>query len=199
MKKYKLLKISVILLILFFLDSWYGDELVNSLLLFSLLTTIPLLVAYVICWRNSIKELIKNHKTIINYLPVIVLITTAILLFNFPFRIAKVKLELMLYKNERTTVIQMVEDGELEAGRLGNIELPIEYKQISTSGEILVYQNNKEGTVIGFWVSRGMLLSGSVVLIYSTGGEQLIEANLGAHSIKSIEKLKDTWFYVITN
>ena len=45
---------------------------------------------------------------------------------------------------------------------------------------------------------RGMQ-SGSAELIYSTGGEKIIETNETGHPIISIEKLKDNWYYVITD
>lgn len=50
------------------------------------------------------------------------------------------------------------------------------YKYVSSDGEIYVYQNDENGTVIGFWILRGML-SGSVELIYSEGEENLIREN----------------------
>lgn len=51
---------------------------------------------------------------------------------------------------------------------------------------------------VSFWVFRGMQ-SGSAELIYSTGGEKIIETNETGHPIISIEKLKDNWYYVITD
>ena len=43
------------------------------------------------------------------------------------------------------------------------------------------------------------MLSGSIELVYSTGGEELIRANEDGHPITSVEKLKDDWYYVVTD
>lgn len=52
--------------------------------------------------------------------------------------------------------------------------------------------------MIAFWVFRGMQ-SGLVQLIYSTGGEKLIRDNEAGHPIVSVDKLKDNWYYVVTD
>lgn len=92
----------------------------------------------------------------------------------------------------------MIKSNELKSDEIGNVTLPNKYKKLSTSGQIFIYQNNEEGQVIGFWVFRGML-SGSIKVIYSTGGEDLIKNNEKGHPIIKIEKLKDNWYYVETD
>lgn len=92
----------------------------------------------------------------------------------------------------------MVEDKKLETDEFGNVDLPYKYKKVSISGEVFVFQNDEEGQVIGFWALRGVQ-SGSVQLIYSTGGEKLIRDNETGHPIISIDKLKDNWYYLITD
>ncbi|MBQ7031423.1 MAG: hypothetical protein IJN13_03515 [Bacilli bacterium] len=92
----------------------------------------------------------------------------------------------------------MIEDNKLKVDDLGNVKLPNKYKKVSTSGEVAVYQNDEDGKVVAFWIFRGMQ-SGSVQLIYSTGGEELIMDNETGHPIVSIDKLKDNWYYVVTN
>lgn len=84
----------------------------------------------------------------------------------------------------------MIEDNRIKVDDLGNDKLPDKCKKVSTSGELAVYQNDGYGKLIGFWVFRGML-SDSVQLVYSTGGEQLIISSYIEHPIISIDKLKD--------
>ena len=43
------------------------------------------------------------------------------------------------------------------------------------------------------------MLSGSVQLVYSTGGEEIIRSSDIEHPIVSIDKLKDNWYYVVTD
>ena len=197
MKKYILLIISVIVMILSFLNSWFSDQLFDSLFIFALIPGLILFVGWIICLVLSIIKLIKD-RNVFNIISFIAVFLTALLVLFFPFREVKVRLELNLYEEERLEIIKMIEDNKLEVDDLGNSKLPDKYKNVSTSGEIAVYQNNEEGIVIAFWVFRGMQ-SGSVQLIYSTGGEKLIRSSDIEHPIVSIDKLKDNWYYVVTD
>lgn len=197
MKKYILLIVSAIVLILSFLNSWFSDMLFDSLFIFALIPSLVLFVGWIICLVLSVIKIIKN-KNVFNIISLIVVVLTALLVLIFPFREAKVRLELNLYEEERLEIIRMIEDNKLKVDDLGNVELPDKYKKVSTSGEVAVYQNDEDGKLIGFWVFRGML-SGSVQLVYSTGGEQLIRSSDIEHPIVSIDKLKDNWYYVVTD
>ena len=197
MKKYILLIVSVIVLMLSFLNSWFSDMLFDSLFIFALIPNLILFIGWVVCLVISIIKLIKD-KSVLNIVPMIVTILTALLVFLFPFREAKVRFELNLYEDKRLEIIKMIEDNKLEVDDLGNVELPDKYKKVSTSGEVAVYHNDENGKVIGFWVFRGML-SGSVYLVYSTGGEKMIRNSEIEHPIVGIDKLKDNWYYVVTD
>ena len=197
MKKYILLIISVIVMILSFLNSWFSDQLLDSLFMFALIPSLILFVGWIICLVLSITKLIKD-KSVFNIISLIVVSLTALLVLFFPFREVKVRLELNLYEEERLEIIKMIEDNKLEVDGLGNAKLPDKYKKVSTSGEVAVYQNDEDGKVVVFWVFRGMQ-SGSVQLIYSTGGEQLIIDNETGHPIVNVDKLKDNWYYVVSD
>ena len=197
MKKYILLIVSVIVLILSFLNSWFSDMLLDSFFFFALIPNLILFVGWIVCLVLSITKLIKD-RNIFNIISLIVVILTALLVLLFPFRESKVRLELNLYEEERLEIIKMIEDNKLKVDELGNVELPDKYKNVSTSEEVAVYQNDEDGKVIGFWVFRGMQ-SGSVQLIYSTGGEQLIIDNETGHPIVNVDKLKDNWYYIVTD
>ena len=197
MKKYILLIISVIVLILSFLNSWFSDMLFDSLFMFALIPGLVLFVGWIICLVLSVIKIIKN-KNVFNIISLIVTVLTALLILFFPFREAKVRLELNLYEEECLEIIRMIEDNKIKVDDLGNAKLPDKCKKVSTSGEVAVYQNDEDGKLIGFWVFRGML-SSSVQLVYSTGGEQLIRSSDIEHPIVSIDKLKDNWYYVVTD
>jgi len=51
--------------------------------------------------------------------------------------------------------------------------------------------------MIGFLIFRGML-SGSTQLIYTSLDYNLIEENIDKDSIIEVKKLKENWYYVIT-
>ena len=99
---------------------------------------------------------------------------------------------------DRKIIIEKIKNNYLNADENGNVILPKEYKNLSTGGSVFVYQNDEKGQVVGFWVFRGML-SGSIEIIYSTGGEELIRKNETEHPIIYIEKLKENWYYVETD
>ena len=197
MKKYILLIVSVIVMILSFLNSWFFEQLLDSLFIFALIPSLILFVGWIICLVLSIIKLIKD-KNVFNIISFIAVILTALLVLFFPFRETKVRLELNLYEEKRLEIIRMIEDNKLKVDDLGNVKLPNKYKKVSTSGEVAVHQNDKDGKVIGFWVFRGML-SGSIQLVYSNGGEEMIRSSEIEHPIVSIDKLKDNWYYVETD
>ena len=197
MKKYILLIISVIVMILSFLNSWFSDQLFDSLFIFALIPGLILFVGWIICLVLSIIKLIKD-RNVFNIISLIVTVLTALLILFFPFRESKVRLELNLYEEERLEIIKMIEDNKLKVDDLGNDKLPNKYKKVSTSGEVAIYQNDEDGKVVAFWIFRGML-SGSVQLVYSSGGEEIIRSSEIEHPIVSIDKLKDNWYYVVTD
>ena len=197
MKKYILLIVSVIVLILSFLNSWFSDMLFDSLFIFALIPSLVLFVGWIICLVLSIIKLIKD-KNVFNIISFIAVILTALLVLFFPFRETKVRLELNLYEEKRLEIIRMIEDNKLKVDDLGNVKLPNKYKKVSTSGEVAVYQNDEDCKVIAFWVFRGML-SGSIQLVYSDGGEEMIIDSEIENPIISIDKLKDNWYYVVTD
>lgn len=197
MKKYVLLIVSIIVMVLSFLNSWFSVQLLDSLFIFALIPSLVLFIGWIICLVLSIIKLNKD-KNVFNIISLIVVVLTALLVLFFPFREAKVRLELNLYEEECLELIKMIEDNKLEVDDLGNANLPDKYKKVSTSGEVAIYQNDENGVVVAFWVLRGMQ-AGSVQLIYSTGGEELIMDNETGHPIVSIDKLKDNWYYVVTD
>ncbi len=199
MKKVILLISSIIVLVLSFTNCWYLDHLLGHLWILGIIPSIMIYIIYFVIVGILIKH-IKEKVNKINIATAIILVITAGLVVFFPFREAKVRLELNLYEKDRLEVIQMVKESILVPDEYGNVVIPEKYKMLTTDGEreIHVYQNDSEGQVISFWVLRGVQ-SGSIELMYSTGGEELIRANETGHPIISIEKLKDNWYYVVTD
>ncbi len=196
MNKYNLLIMSILLFVLSFVVSWYGDQMLDSLLLL----VIPIDIALIICWIVllvlSIRK-IKKDRAYINYITIAVLVLLYITIVFFPFREAKVKLELYAYEADRTKVVEMVKDYNIQLDEDGmDYVLPAEYKHLSSDGEVYLYENDERGQVIGFWIFRGLSIGGSAQLVYSSGDDGLVRMNI--EYIKYIEKLKDIWYYVET-
>lgn len=191
-KKYSLLISSILFLIGSFIFNWYTYDI--SIILFILLFVI-FHGLFIIIIINCIKKISVN-KTI-SFISIFIMLLTIILHFNFPFEEIKLNVEWNKYDELRYEVINLVKEDKLEFDLDTKIAiLPNNYKKISQTGEILIYENSSENQMIGFFINRGML-SGSKILIYSTGGSELIEDN--EKYIKNIKKIRDNWYYVETN
>lgn len=198
MKKYSLLLLSILLLIVCFLLGWYYDRLASTALIFSAFAVILILLAcYVILLVLCVFRIIK-HKAYINFFSIGFLGLLILLLLKFPFRDAKVKYELDRYEADRLKIVDLIADGQLTPDQLGNVDLPLGVRRVSASGQALVLQNDDRGQVVAFWIFRGML-SGSIFLVYSSGGEELIRASQEGPFITRIEQVRDTWYYVETD
>jgi len=197
-KKYYSIILSILFLILSFINTWYTDELFDAFHIFYLLLSVILAIIFICLLTININKIFR-YKQYINIISVAILAISAVLWICFPFREVKVKFELNKYEEARMEIIELIKNEELIAkDENGNVQLPDRYKKYSISGEVTIYQNDKNGQVIGFWVLRG-IVSESIELMYSTGGEELIKSNETGHPIISIEKLKDNWYYVITD
>lgn len=60
----------------------------------------------------------KNDKK--NFFALAIFVVTAVTIIFFPFRMAKVKLELPLYEEKRQQIVEMVAKGELATDDIGN-------------------------------------------------------------------------------
>ncbi len=189
---------SILLLVISFLVAWYNDHLFNHLFILVFPLYFVLFVAYIVLLVQSIRRIVKrrDHSCFVS---IGVLILLAVLITRFPFRDAKVRLELNLLEEDRLEVVEMIRNDQLyPRDGIGNIDLPMGYRRLSSDGQVFLYENDENGQVVCFWVFRGML-SGSFELIYSSGGEELIRANENRIGIVRIEKLKENWYYVETD
>ncbi len=197
MKNNRALILSVCAFVAIFLYFWYADVIFSRLFILGL---IPLVLSFLLLLVSlilSIIVIVRKPSILKSYLPIVISMITVLGIFVFPFREAKVNLELQLLDKARMEVIEMVKDDEIIPDRIGNAELPFGFRHISSDGNLFVYKNDEE-QVISFWVFRGML-SGSVQLIYSSKDENLIYANETGHPIVSIEMLKEHWYLVKTD
>ena len=196
-KSVVLLILSILFLIFSFLNNWYICQLYDAIFLLAIIPYIILMFSFNVILVLSIK-LISKDKMYINILNLIFLTLSVILFKFFPFTKAKVRYEVNKYEKQRLEIIEKIKNNDLKDVRHNIIELPKHYKKISTGGEVYVYQNDENGQVIGFWEFHGMQ-SGSIIVVYSTGGEELIRAKETGHPIIKVEKLKDGWYYVETD
>ena len=183
MKKYKALYLELILLIISFLTSWYGDNIVmnTNIHMYSIIKIIMLIMFIKLCTLTA-----KTNKIcLLMFIPIL-------LTFGYNFRIEKTKYELKKYEDERNIIIEEVKNTTYNKE---NITLD-NYQYVSNDKSIYIYQNDTE-QVIGFWIYRGY--ETSVQLIYTSKDENLIYNSIDKNNIMKMEKLKDNWFYIETN
>lgn len=196
MKKYYHLILVIITCFIILLYKWFLDNLIS---LFSIIFFPFSLITIIIIFVNLIKLLsnrLKKDKNIINKVSLYIVYITIFIFVFIPFSTIKFNLEFKLFSKERDIIIDKIKNNEFKYYYDKNIKLPI-YKYLSVDGEVYVYQNDEDGTQIGFWIHRGVL-TGSEELMYSSNGEKLIKENETDHPIKSIKKLNKYWYYVIT-
>ena len=197
MKWYRPFFFTIFALFLNIICFWYADVLFNR---FFVLGVIPILIALVLllaCAVFSVICVIRGRERRQSVLSLMICVLTVIMIVVFPFRMAKVKMELTLFEKDRLQVIEQIVDGQLTPDKYRNLQLPRKYRRLSSDGTVHVYRNDEE-QVICFWVFRGML-SGSIQLMYSSLDESLIWDQETAHPIESIEQLKEHWYLVNTD
>ena len=192
MKKNILMVLVLLEFIITFLLKWFQDQIIDYLFLVSIFADVFILFSFIILFIILNKKMSKNKSMFECFIILIYILNILVILF-FPFRKIKTKLEFDLYMNDRLEIINLVKQQKSIYNDNNIFVLPNEYKKVSTSGKIIIYKNSSEDTMIGFWIFRGMM-SGSVQIIYSSGGEDLImNSNL---DIQHIAKLAENWFYV---
>lgn len=200
-KKDILIVLSIMILLINIINSWFNDYVLDRFWIIWLLgVNIPLFIIFLVLLIFSIKIYKNNITDKMAKLPLIILtvnfaMVLVFVLFN-PLRILKVKYELNAYEKDRYEVIELVKNNKLELDTwIGkNAYLPKKYQKISTSGEVFVFKNDEEGVIIGFWVFRGMLNSGSIMVAYSSETEEFTRNNI--EYLDTIKKLKEHWYYV---
>lgn len=194
MKKNILMVLVLLEFIITFLLKWFQDQIIDYLFLVSIFADVFILFSFIVLFIILNKKMSKNKSMFECFIILIYILNILVILF-FPFRKIKTKLEFDLYMNDRLEIINLVKQQKSIYNDNNIFVLPNEYKKVSTSGKIIIYKNSSEDTMIGFWIFRGMM-SGSVQIIYSSGGEDLImNSNL---DIQHIAQLAENWFYVET-
>ena len=117
-----LLIISIILFVLNFLLGWYADMLLDSLFVLQLIPEVFIILLNIVfiifaCISRKI------NKSKLSLIAVIIVITSIIFRFIFPFRNVKIIFELQFYEDERIEIIEKVKNNEIEMDEKGKVEL----------------------------------------------------------------------------
>lgn len=177
---------------------WFYNELMELLTPFLMIVPFLLLLLWSVAFLVwGIIFLMKGRRTdgVKAVIPIMLFTVVACLCLFLPFEMLKTKLEYGLYYDKRMRIVSSIQHNELADDGIGNISLPTGFRQLSVDGEAYVYQQNNAGTIVGFWVRRG-LTSDSSSAIYSSQDIPPTAEALGSEQIYQIHQLGDHWYYI---
>lgn len=189
MKKRISIICSIILLIVNFLLTWYQAELFMKWVLFPIFSMFFQLVFEIIVLIIIISSL-KKEKTKANKISVFLFILSCVLIF-LPIDIIKVKLDLIVYKEEYKNVIQSTKDTSDEISNNDIIQLLGKEKVTSIDNSIII--NNKTPLTVTFWIDKGLSINNSKILVYIDNDNPLEIDKF--YSTKKIIKIEKNWYY----
>ena len=124
MRKYLLLILSVLLLLVSFAAAWYSDHLFNTLFVLILPLFLFLVLCFIVLLVLSVRRLIK-YREYPCLASIAVLALLLALIVWFPFRDARVKVELNCLEADHLKVVEMIRNDQLRPkDDIGNIVLP---------------------------------------------------------------------------
>ena len=170
----KALRNSIIILMITILIKWFQDDLIDAIP-FYMVMIISLIEFFIIIVviRQILTDISKK-----DYLSLIVSIVTIVLIIFIPFRKIRTNVELNIYDKPRLEVINLVKNDKLKSDEHNNIVLPKKYKRVSASGEVHLYYKDEDNIVLGFWIFRGIVGSGTTQLIYTSFDDKLLKENV---------------------
>ena len=180
-----------------FISSWYYEELFFHFFVLYSIVDMIFFFFLVACGIWSVKYLKGNHKSIKDFIPLILVV----IYFSYLLSGGQNKLNFTVYRDMRYEVVKMVENHQLKVDEdNGMAELPEKYKKCSSGGDILVYQNEEE-LMVGFWVKRGFLDSGFTMFVYKSDDspadiEQIVKECMWEGYDVSSERKEKQWYYI---
>ncbi len=182
-KKYKMLILSILLLIGTMLLAWYANE-INMLLI--LIIVFILILSITSVFYYTVK-LIKKRKYINLFNIGILTMATIVLIVPFCFPIAKIKAEVEFkkYEDKKNNILSRTKTENYKECKNGLCKIKT---SIEKGNNYEVYRNDIEGQLIEF-----IIVSRKLSLIYSSVGEKDIKELL---PVDDITVYKDNWYFV---
>lgn len=182
-KKYRILLLSIIVLIGTFLVIWYANE-INLFLLLLLDFILILLIAALFYYTiKHIKE--KEYLDIINIFLLLISIFIFISPFIYPIYKVKAEVEFNKYEKKINEIRKETKSDNYKNCNNGIciVDIPIERRKNYT-----IYRNDIEVQLIEF-----PLISETLSLVYSNKGIEMIKEVMPVYKINNY---KDNWFFV---
>ncbi|SHM85967.1 hypothetical protein SAMN04487918_12034 [Bacillus sp. bc15] len=187
----KITMISGIIIIIYNLTKWYLVQLVTPFFMpfVSIAIYGSFFIIFIIGIINFIK--CKNWKLLVIQLIII------IICIYVPFVKIYMKLDFIIYKEDRKQVIELIEQKKLIPNVEYNskmIHLPKQFVSTSKNGGDVLVQEKENSTLIFFYTYRGILDNFSG-FIYSFNDIKPIKSDFNS-DFKEIIKVEKNWYYV---
>ncbi|PER53154.1 hypothetical protein [Bacillus thuringiensis] len=183
--------ISGIIIIIYNLTKWYLVKLVTPF--FMPFVSIAIYGSFFIIFIIGIINFIKCK----NWKPLVIQLIIIIICIYVPFVKIYMKLDFIIYKEDRKQVIELIEQKKLIPNVEYNskmIHLPKQFVSTSKNGGDILVQEKENSTLIFFYTYRGILddFSG---FIYSFNDIKPIKSDFNS-DFKEIIKVEKNWYYV---
>ncbi|MGE7635347.1 hypothetical protein ACQKMZ_24540 [Bacillus paramycoides] len=187
----KITMISGIILIIYNLTKWYLVQLVTPF--FMPFVSIAIYGSFFIIFIIGIINFIKCK----NWKPLVIQLTIIIICIYVPFVKIYMKIDFIIYKEDRKQVIELIEQKKLIPNVEYNnkmIHLPKQFVSTSKNGGDILVQEKENSTLIFFYTYRGILDNFSG-FIYSLNDIKPIKSDFNS-DFKEIIKVEKNWYYV---
>ncbi|PER58965.1 hypothetical protein [Bacillus cereus] len=187
----KITMISGIIIIIYNLTKWYLVQLVTPF--FMPFVSIAIYGSFFIIFIIGIINFIKCK----NWKPLVIQLIIIIICIYVPFVKIYMKLDFIIYKEDRKQVIELIEQKKLIPNVEYNskmIHLPKQFVSTSKNGGDILVQEKENSTLIFFYTYRGILDNFSG-FIYSFNDIKPIKSDFNSN-FKEIIKVEKNWYYV---
>ncbi|KWU53231.1 hypothetical protein AWW70_27895 [Bacillus mycoides] len=187
----KITMISSIIVIIYNLTKWYLVQLVTPF--FMPIVSIAIYGSFFIIFIIGIINFIKCK----NWKPLVIQLIIIIICIYVPFVRIYMKLDFIIYKEDRKQVIELIEQKKLIPNVEYNnemIHLPKQFVSTSKNGGDILVQEKENSTLIFFYTYRGILDNFSG-FIYSLNDIKPIKSDFNS-DFKEIIKVEKNWYYV---
>ncbi|MCQ6333292.1 MULTISPECIES: hypothetical protein [Bacillus] len=187
----KITMISGIIIIIYNLTKWYLVQLVTPF--FMPFVSIAIYGSFFIIFIIGIINFIKCK----NWKPLVIQLIIIIICIYVPFVKIYMKLDFIIYKEDRKQVIELIEQKKLIPNVEYNskmIHLPKQFVSTSKNGGDILVQEKENSTLIFFYTYRGILDNFSG-FIYSFNDIKPIKSDFNS-DFKEIIKVEKNWYYV---
>ncbi|MED1560270.1 hypothetical protein [Bacillus paramycoides] len=187
----KITMISGIIVIIYNLTKWYLVQLVTPF--FMPFVSIAIYGSFFIIFIIGIINFIKCK----NWKPLVIQLIIIIICIYVPFVKIYMKIDFIIYKEDRKQVIELIEQKKLIPNVEYNnkmIHLPKQFVSTSKNGGDILVQEKENSTLIFFYTYRGILDNFSG-FIYSLNDIKPIKSDFNS-DFKEIIKVEKNWYYV---